>query len=161
MSFAKQKGTQFETAIVKYLQQCGFETPRRVALSGAAGDKGDIWLGTNPTKPTMVIECKNYAKDVLPYKLTEDFIKEAHTEYMNACGTDVVNNYRALLIIHRLNLGTADSWLVWKNHVNITVRARLGDVIDETTFADNSKLHLMEEEKIDYLVFRLSSKIFV
>lgn len=41
MSYAKAKGTAFESALVKYLIECGFTTPRRVALSGAAGDKGE------------------------------------------------------------------------------------------------------------------------
>nr|CAI9752291.1 hypothetical protein CVNMHQAP_CVNMHQAP_CDS_0114 [uncultured phage] len=41
MSYAKAKGTSYETAIVKYFTECGFTTARRIALSGAAGDKGE------------------------------------------------------------------------------------------------------------------------
>lgn len=133
MSYAKQKGTAFETAIVKYLNECGFQTPRRVVLSGAAGDKGDIWIGENPIKPIVVIECKNYNKE-LSYKMVEDFIGEAHTEYKNATQKSEVDNYHALLIVKRVNLGIADSWLIWKNSCGITLRARLGDVINKNTF---------------------------
>lgn len=137
MSYAKQKGTAFETAIVKYLNSCGMTTPRRIALSGAAGDKGDIWVGDNPVKPDLVIECKNYAK-TLPYKMVEDFVKEAHTEYKNATNTDdeQFDYCRALLIVKRVNLGIADSWLIWKSKYGFTIRARLGDVINENTFTD-------------------------
>lgn len=134
MSYSKSKGTAYESAVVKYLIECGFETPRRIALSGAAGDKGDIWLGENPTIPDIIIECKNYAKDVLPYKQVEDFIQEAHTEYKNAKKVEEVNSYRALLFCKRINLGITDSWLIWKNNYGITIRARLGDVINKEAF---------------------------
>lgn len=154
MGYAKQKGTTFETAIVNYLKNCGFDTPRRIALSGAAGDKGDIWVGTDPIKPSLVIECKNYAQK-LSYKMVEDFIKEAHTEYANALGLEYCDNpYRALLIVKRINLGTADSWIIWKNKYNITIRARLGDVInpDEPFY---SSLEYNDNEKIGLLIERL------
>lgn len=159
MSYAKQKGTAFETAIVNYFKENGFETPRRIALSGAAGDKGDVWLGSNPTVPSLVIECKNYAKE-LPYKMVEDFVGEAHTEYCNAknLDTDRVNSCRALLIVKRVNLGTADSWIIWKNIHGVTIRARLGDVIDVYRKAihkdEEDTLHdsIDEEHKINKFV---------
>lgn len=146
MSFSKQKGTKFETDIVNYLNSTAFSTARRVVLSGASGDRGDIWLGTNPVLPDLVIECKNYAKEP-SYKLVEDFIKEAHTEYLNATNSDHFDEYmkyRALLIVKRPNLGVADSWLIYKNIYNITVRVRLGDVIDylldDNTQYDNNEV---------------------
>lgn len=150
MSYARNKGTAFETAVVKYLQSCGFTTPRRIALSGAAGDKGDVWLGDNPVCPDVVIECKNYAKE-LPYKMVEDFVDEAWTEYCHALKTDSPNNYRALLVVKRVNLGVADSWLIWKNKYNITLRARLGDVINQQVLSHCNT----EQERIDCLVTRL------
>lgn len=146
LSYAKQKGTAYESAVVKYLQECGFTTPRRVALSGAAGDKGDIWLGSNPVEPSVIIECKNYAKE-LPYKMVEDFIEEAYTEYKNALDTNVVCNTCALLFVKRVNLGIPDSWIIWKNSWDITVRARLGDIIN----VDNFKERKTEEERLDKL----------
>lgn len=152
MSYAKSKGTAYETAVVNYLLSCGFTTPRRIVLSGAAGDKGDVWLGSNPMKPDLIIECKNYAKE-LAYKQVEDFIKEAHTEYKNANKTDIVYPNRALLFIKRPNLGVQDSWVIWKNANSITVRCRLGDLVSVDDENINNKT--TETLRIDELVHRL------
>lgn len=132
MSYAKNKGTKFESDIVKYLLECGFTDPRRVVMSGAAGDKGDLHLGPI-YNPAFIIECKNY-KNEYPYKMIEDFVSEAHTEYLNSHKNEKVNNYRALLIAKRPNLGIADSWLIWKNEYNTTIRCRLGDLINKENF---------------------------
>lgn len=145
MGTAKAKGTAFESAIVKYLTECGFESARRVVLSGASGDKGDIWLGMNPNNPAVVIECKNYNKE-LPYKMVEDFVQEAHTEYKNAKHINVACYSSALLVVKRVNLGTADSWLIWKNSHGITIRARLGDIITKDFCKYNT-----EEERLEKL----------
>lgn len=153
MSYAKAKGTSYETAIVKYFTECGFTTARRIALSGAAGDKGDIWLGDNPVVPDLVLECKNYAKDIA-YKQIEDFVQEAHTEYKNATKL-IVNPYRALLCVKRTNLGVADSWLIWKNDSGITLRCRLGDAINKDTFTSCNT----ETERISLLEKLLSNKV--
>lgn len=155
MSYAKQKGTKFEGDVVKYLFSCGFTTPRRIVLSGAAGDKGDIWLGENPVFPDFVIECKNYAQK-LSYGLIEDFLKEAHTEYLNATKKNVVDNYSAVVIAKIINLGTADSWIVWKNSYNISIRARLGDIINIENFKDLSN----ESERIAKLKTILKDGVF-
>lgn len=149
MSYAKQKGTAFETSIVKYFTECGFTTARRVPLSGASGDKGDIWLGNNPIKPDVVIECKNYAKE-LPYKMVEDFVKEAITEYVNATANEQqeLDYFKALLIAKRPNLGVTDSWLIIKNSYGITARYRLGDVVNEANFSacsdESSRISVLE-----------------
>lgn len=148
MSYAKSKGTSYESAIVKYFTDCGFETARRIALSGASGDKGDIWLGDNPVKPSLVLECKNYAKEIA-YKQIEDFVQEAHTEYKNALKTNDVDNTKALLLVKRPNLGVADSWLIWKNKQNVTIRCRLGDIINSENF-DKSDL-INDDTKIEHL----------
>lgn len=149
MSYTRQKGTAFETAVVKYLQSCGFTTPRRVVMHGA-NDQGDLHIGTEPNVPDVVLECKNYARDI-PYKMIEDFVDEAWTEYCNALKTDNPNNYRALLVVKRINLGVADSWLIWRNKYNITLRARLGDVINQQVLSHCNT----EQERIDCLVTRL------
>ena len=146
MSYAKQKGTKYESDIVKYFTDCGFITVRRIPLSGAAGDKGDIWIGENPVVPSLVLECKNYAK-TLTYKQVEDFIQEAHTEYKNAIKTDV-NVFKALLLVKILNLGIADSWLIFKNQRGITMRCRLGDVVNKGNFINCST----ENERIEHLI---------
>lgn len=153
MSYAKQKGTNFETNIVKYFTECGFTTARRVPLSGASGDKGDIWLGDNPVKPEVVIECKNYAKE-LPYKMVEDFLAEARTEYNNAVDSDITDNFSALLIAKRPNLGVADSWLIIKNYYGITIRCRLGDLVHKSRFEKCSSEH----ERISLLRLVLGNK---
>jgi len=50
---SKQRGTAFETRVVKYLQERGFVNAERRALAGTL-DKGDI-----TGLPGVVIECKN------------------------------------------------------------------------------------------------------
>ena len=54
MSKSKQKGTAFETAVVRFLQENGFPYAERAPLSGNK-DRGDI-TGT----PGLVWECKNH-----------------------------------------------------------------------------------------------------
>lgn len=147
MSYAKSKGTKYESDIVKYLTDNGFTTVRRVPLSGAAGDKGDLWIGENPTIPNIVIECKNYAK-TLTYKQVEDFVQEAYTEYKNATKSSDVDNYSALLCVKILNLGTADSWLIWKNKNNITIRCRLGDIISKIPVCASESERIAELHKL-------------
>lgn len=149
MGTAKAKGTKFETDIVKYLESCGFTTARRVVMHGA-NDNGDLHIGTEPNIPDIVLECKNYTRD-LPYKMVEDFVNEAWIEYCHALKTDSPDNYRALLIVKRINLGVADSWLIWKNKYNITLRARLGDIVNQQVL-----LHCnTEHERIDCFINRL------
>lgn len=139
MSYQRAKGTSFESALVKYLIECGFSDARRVVLHGGK-DEGDLALG-EVNNPRFVIECKNYSKDY-NYKMIEDFVQEAHIEYRNAHPDQHLDKYCALLIAKRVNLGVADSWLCWKNEYNITIRCRLGDVINKERFlncADNEE----------------------
>jgi Holliday junction resolvase len=76
MSFAKQKGTVAETALVKFLQGNGFPNAERRALGGGSfgEDLGDI-TGT----PCLAWEVKN-AKT---YKIPA-WLKEAQVEALNA-----------------------------------------------------------------------------
>ena len=74
MSYAKQKGTTFETSLVKYLIDCGFSYARRVTLHGGK-DEGDIQLG-EVNNPRFVIETKSYNREY-NYKMIEDFVQEA------------------------------------------------------------------------------------
>ena len=71
---SKQKGTAWETAIVRYLEYWGFRAKRKV-LSGNA-DKGDIEL---PDIPSIIIEAKNAGRYNIP-----QWVKEADTEAENA-----------------------------------------------------------------------------
>lgn len=133
MGTNKAKGTQFESAVVKLFEEVGFKTCRRVVMHGSAGDQGDIWLGDNPTIPTIIIECKSRKTEVA-YKGVEDFIKEAHTEYLNATKKTEVNNTNALVFLKRPNLGVKDGYIIWKNNHNVTIRARIGDIINKENF---------------------------
>ena len=73
MSKSKAKGTAFETAVVRFLQENGFPYAERAPLAGNK-DRGDI-TGT----PGLVWECKN-AKTI---KLAE-WSDETYTEMVNA-----------------------------------------------------------------------------
>lgn len=76
MSAAKGKGTAWETAIVRYLNESGFPNAERRALAGTA-DKGDI------ANVPVVIEAKNCRRDELG-----GWVDEATSEAVNA-GVDV------------------------------------------------------------------------
>jgi hypothetical protein len=73
MSRNKQKGTAFETLIVRYLAEHGFPHAERRALAGV-NDLGDI-TGT----PGIVWECKNHK--TLSFS---EWLQEAETERVNA-----------------------------------------------------------------------------
>ncbi len=74
MSASKQKGTAWESRVVQYLRECGWQGAERRALSGAV-DKGDI-IGI-PDGP--VIECKSAARHALA-----EWLDEATAERDNA-----------------------------------------------------------------------------
>lgn len=76
MSRSKDKGTAWETAIVRYLVDSGFPLAERRALAGAF-DQGDI------TGVPAVIEAKNCRRDELAA-----WVDEATSEAVNA-GVDV------------------------------------------------------------------------
>jgi len=73
MSRNKQKGTAFETLIVRYLAEHGFPHAERRALAGV-NDLGDI-TGT----PGIVWECKNHKTMSF-----SEWLQEAETERVNA-----------------------------------------------------------------------------
>ena len=150
MGTNKAIGTAFESSVIKLLEEAGFTTARRIPLHGAL-DNGDIWLGSNPTNPDVIIECKSRKIEV-GYKGIEDFIKEAHTEYKNAKHIDIVCNRSALVFVKRPNLGTQDGYIIWKNGFDITLRARIGDIINRNNFLD----FYTEEQRIEKLNLLLS-----
>ena len=96
MSKSKQKGTKFETAVVRYLTDNGFPYAERAPLAGNK-DRGDI-TGT----PGIVWECKN-AREI---RLAE-WSDETFAEMVNAKA-----NY-GILIIKRPRYGDpADAYAV-------------------------------------------------
>lgn len=77
MSRQKQKGTAFESAIVKYLKKYLFDDSiERRALNGV-NDRGDI-SGVKFCGYSMVLECKNENR----MRLAE-YMREAETEAKN------------------------------------------------------------------------------
>ena len=73
MSASKQRGTAWETAVVRFLQDCGHRYAERRALNGSR-DLGDI-TGI----PGVVIECKSQNRITLA-----EWIDETETERLNA-----------------------------------------------------------------------------
>lgn len=136
MSKAKRIGTAAETAVVKYMIDCGYTDTKRVVLHGNR-DEGDIHINCNDKGiPNIIIEVKS-RKDECTYKEVEGFMKELEMECKNTWGDVIVDNDRlpfqkAYLIIKRPGKGKVeDWWLCWKvhplNQIPVTVRCRLGD----------------------------------
>lgn len=79
MSRSKARGTAFETAIVNWLIDNGFEAARRIALAGSK-DTGDIDTGRG-----VNLEAKNCKTITLA-----GWVEEAEQESRNANGRPVV-----------------------------------------------------------------------
>jgi hypothetical protein len=94
VSASKQKGTAFETAVVRFMQAAGFDVERR-ALQGSL-DKGDI-AGLDG----WVLECKAEKAITLA-----EYMKEAEQEAVNAG----VPWYAA--IVKRRNKNVSDAYVV-------------------------------------------------
>lgn len=94
MSKSKQKGTAFETAVVRYLNDHGFPYAERAPLAGNK-DRGDI-TGT----PGLVWECKN-AREI---RLAE-WSDETFVEMVNAAA-----DYGILVIKRPRHGDPADSY---------------------------------------------------
>ena len=88
MSKSKQKGTAFETAVVRYLRDHGFTYAERAPLAGNK-DRGDI-TGT----PGLVWECKNHKALALA-----EWSDETYVEMVNA-GADY-----GILVVKRPRYG--------------------------------------------------------
>lgn len=72
MSRSRNKGTAFETAVVRFLIEEGFTRVERRALAGTA-DKGDI-----AGLPGFAVEVKNCQRDGLPGWVDEVETERAH-----------------------------------------------------------------------------------
>jgi hypothetical protein len=88
MSKQKQKGTAYETAVVRYLQDNGFRYAERSPLYGTA-DRGDI-TGC----PGLVWECKNHRQFDF-----SGWLRETEQERINA-GADF-----GILTVKRAGVG--------------------------------------------------------
>lgn len=92
---SKNLGTAWETAVVRYLNDCGFPLAERRTLSGRY-DRGDI-----SGIPDVVIECKTSKQISLP-----KWMDETETERVNDD-----SNY-GMLVIKRRQRGISDAYVV-------------------------------------------------
>ena len=95
VSKAKQKGSQFERDVVKYLQEHGFPLAERRYGAGLREDKGDI------RGVPVTLECKNHAQISLSQFLDEALIEAKHA------GTRL-----GAAVIKRRGKGTKDAYVV-------------------------------------------------
>ena len=103
-SYNKQKGSKFETDVMKYLRKLG-HFAERLAKAGAA-DEGDIV--TIIAGQTYILECKNRKAMSLP-----QFWDEAQTEAANyAKARGMQDNPLAFVIVKRRNASIEDAWVI-------------------------------------------------
>ena len=128
-SYNKQKGSKFETDVMKYLRKLG-HFAERLAKAGAS-DEGDII--TIIAGQTYILECKNRKSINLP-----QFWQEAKTEaanYAKARGQVVAPP--AFVVVKRRNASIADAWVIqplseWVNNIE-------GDINANTRRRDNDE----------------------
>ena len=103
-SYNKQKGSKFETDVMKYLRSLG-HFAERLAKAGAS-DEGDIV--TIIAGQTYILECKNRKKMDLP-----TFWAEAEKEAKNyAKARGLPGCPPAFVIVKRRNASTEQAWVV-------------------------------------------------
>ena len=103
-SYNKQKGSKFETDVMKYLRKLG-HFAERLAKAGA-NDEGDIV--TVVAGKTYILECKNRKSMSLP-----QFWAEAQAEAANyAKARGLVVEPPAFVIVKRRNAKIEDAWVI-------------------------------------------------
>jgi Holliday junction resolvase len=103
-SYNKQKGTKFESDVMKYLRKLG-HFAERLAKAGA-NDEGDIV--TIIAGQTYILECKNRKSINLP-----QFWAEAQTEAANyAKARGMVATPPAFVIVKRKQHGVEKAWVI-------------------------------------------------
>lgn len=103
-SYNKQKGSKFETDVMKYLRKLG-HFAERLAKAGAS-DEGDII--TIIAGQSYILECKNRKSLNLP-----QFWAEAQTEAANyAKARGMVATPPAFVVVKRRNASIADAWVI-------------------------------------------------
>lgn len=91
----KNRGSQWERDVVKYLQENGFPLAERRYGAGLREDKGDI------RGVPVTLECKNHAQISLSTFLDEAILEAKHA------GTKL-----GAAVIKRRNKGTKDAYVV-------------------------------------------------
>jgi hypothetical protein len=107
---SKAKGTSWESALVQYLQQCGWVRAERRALAGNA-DKGDV-LGLSG----WVIEAKNAARVELA-----EWAKELQAEIRNAGAA-----HGAVWVKRRGKASAADGYVVLDGQTFVALLKQAG-----------------------------------
>ena len=103
-SYNKQKGSKFETDVMKYLRKLG-HFAERLAKAGA-NDEGDIV--TIIAGQTYILECKNRKSIDLP-----QFWAEAQTEAANyAKARGLLDSPLAFVIVKRRQHGVEKAWVI-------------------------------------------------
>jgi Holliday junction resolvase len=103
-SYNKQKGSKFETDVMKYLRKLG-HFAERLAKAGSS-DEGDIV--TIIAGQTYILECKNRKTLSLP-----QFWAEAQTEAANyAKARGLVASPPAFVVVKRRNASIEDAWVI-------------------------------------------------
>ena len=103
-SYNKQKGSKFETDVMKYLRRLG-HFAERLAKAGA-NDEGDIV--TIIAGQTYILECKNRKSMNLPA-----FWDEAQVEAKNyAKARGMVATPPAFVIVKRRQHGVEKAWVI-------------------------------------------------
>lgn len=104
----KDKGTRFETEVVRYLWKHGQPEARRAAMAGAhdQGDVHGIW-GDLPASWRGIAECKAYREWPTQPAVMAAFRAQTFAERTNAGATF------ALLVVKRPNRGVelAECWV--------------------------------------------------
>lgn len=133
MSRQKQKGTAFETAIVKYLKKYLFDDSiERRALNGV-NDRGDI-SGVKFCGYSMVLECKNENK----MRLAE-YMREAVAE---ACHDDTF--YYA--VIHKKRgVGISTAQTIGQQYVTMPLHVLAGIIYEANRWYEEA--HENKENK--------------
>ena len=103
-SYNKQKGSKFETDVMKYLRKLG-HFAERLAKAGSS-DEGDIV--TIVAGKTYILECKNRKAMSLP-----QFWAEAQAEAANyAKARGLKEAPPAFVIVKRRNASIEDAWVI-------------------------------------------------
>jgi hypothetical protein len=103
-SYNKQKGSKFETDVMKYLRKLG-HFAERLAKAGSS-DEGDIV--TIVAGKTYILECKNRKAMSLP-----QFWAEAQAEAANyAKARGLRESPPAFVIVKRRNASIEDAWVI-------------------------------------------------
>jgi len=103
-SYNKQKGSKFETDVMKWIRSLGYFC-ERLAKAGS-NDEGD--LVTIIAGKTYILECKNRKKLDLPA-----FWDEAQVEARNyAKARGLPDSPLAFVIVKRRNRSIEDAWVI-------------------------------------------------